>query len=63
MEVDKFPFGLGSSGSNPNKCLLVKALKEFSLQQTTPPDKRISVDPVATDTIRVEVNKVLFHCC
>jgi hypothetical protein len=55
MDVDKFPFGLGSSGSN--KRSFVEALKEFTSQQTTSA-KRISVDPIATDTVRVEVNKV-----
>jgi hypothetical protein len=52
MEVDN-PFG-----SNPNKRSFVEALKEFSQTQTTPPAKRQTVDPTATDTIRIEVNKV-----
>jgi hypothetical protein len=53
MEVDN-PFG-----SNPsNKRSFVEALKEFTQTQTTPPAKRQTVDPTATDTIRIEVNKV-----
>jgi hypothetical protein len=51
MDVD------GIFGSGSNKRSFVEALKELSSQQT-PAAKRINVDPIATDTIRIEVNKV-----
>ncbi len=38
----------------------IEALREFTDQQTSPNPKRVSVDAKATDTIRIEVNKVLY---
>jgi hypothetical protein len=52
MEIDKF---LLTSGK-PTKRSFVEALKEFT--QTTPSAKRAPIVPNATDTIRIEVNKV-----
>jgi hypothetical protein len=46
------------SGGKPNKRTLLEAFREFTAQ-TTPPSKRAPIVPNATDTIRVEVNKVL----
>ncbi len=56
MEVD------GLFGSGSTKRTFVEALKEFSSQQTTPSAKRPTIDPTATDTIRIEVNKVFSNC-
>jgi hypothetical protein len=46
-------------GSNPKsiKRTFFEALHEFS-QQTSPAPKKPTIEPTATDTIRVEVNKV-----
>jgi hypothetical protein len=46
---------MGSGGKN--KRTLLEAFREFTAQ-TTPPSKRAPIVPNATDTIRVEINKV-----
>jgi hypothetical protein len=46
------------SGGKPTKRTFIEALREFTAQQTTPPSKRVTPAPNATDTIRVEINKV-----
>jgi hypothetical protein len=51
----------GPSGVKSHKRSFLEALKEFSTQQTQPNPKRINVDANATDTIRIEINKVLVH--
>jgi hypothetical protein len=50
-------FGPGS-GNKPIKRTFIEALREFTTTQETPPNKRPPVVPNATDTIRVEINKV-----
>jgi len=47
--------------SKSNKRSFVEALREFSSQQTTPAPKRVNIDLSATDTVRIEVNKVPQH--
>ena len=59
MDVDEAV--AGTSGSKSNKRSFLEALKEFSSQQTQPNPKRVNVDANATDTIRIEVNKVLTY--
>ncbi len=49
---------LGVPSGSGRKRTFIEALKELTTQQTIPNAKRISVDAKATDTIRVEVNKV-----
>ncbi len=55
--------GEDGDSSNPNsgkacKRTFLEAIREFTTQQAGPSAKKATVDPNATDTIRVEINKV-----